>query len=155
MSPVTLLLFGLIVSSCALVGGDEREGPAFGTVHVVEYRGQPLQARDAQVTDPTGVRVWKATIEGQTVVLTRVSLCGDECNETYRLALEIREGDLPRFNSATFTQRASDGASPLRVTEERRLKTGTVAMQEWNTDAVVRGKVTGDLNFVFWYDFRT
>lgn len=155
MRRLSILSLGLIVSSCALVGGDERKDPSPGTVRVVEYQGRPLLERDAVVTDPTGVRVWEGKIEEQTVVLSRVSLCGDECNETHRLALKETERELPRFKRATFRRKASDGASPLRVTEQRSLETGTVAIQEWNTDGVVSGKVTGDLEFVFWYDFGT
>lgn len=155
MRRLSILFLGVIVSSCALVGGDERKDPSPATVRVAEYQGRPLLERDAVVTNPTGGRVWEGTIEEQTVVLSRVSLCGDECNETYRLTLEETEGKLPRFKRATFRRKASDGASPLRVTEERSLETGTVAIQEWNTDGVVSGTVTGDLEFVFWYDFGT
>lgn len=141
------------MSSCTLFGEEEPQSGSPGTVRVVAYDGRPITRAEAVVEDPIGERTWEGTIEGATVELPRLSLCGDECNEKYGLTLRKTDGGLPQFENATYRQKASDGAGPLRVTEKRRLETGTVAVQDWNPEGVVSGTVTGDLTFVFWYDF--
>jgi len=143
----TVLLLCFVLPSCSVLDSDGGE-----KVKVVEYNGPRITKDDATITDLIGERTWKAETDNQTVILTRLTLCGDECNEKYRLELSQRRGELPRFESASFRRKASDGGSLLRVTERRRLKEGQVAIQNWNTSGVVSGKVTGDLEFTFWYD---
>lgn len=142
-----IFLFCLLFSACDTVGEED-------DVAVVEYVGPLITESDARPRDGMGFRQgWEARLEGQTMILTRHAMCGDECSERYRLELQMIPDGLPQFDSASFRRKASDGGSPPRVTDRRRLEKGQVAIQDWNVDGVVSGEVTGDVSFVFWYDF--
>ena len=147
-----LLALCLLLTSCD--AAEEKD------VSVVRYEGPAITKADAQTTNSQGTFGWRASVDGETIVLARNGrACGAECGETYRIELRNRDsGQLPAFQSAVLERieyvYGSDG-EPTKETERRTLDEGIVAIQEWNPNGIVSGKVSGNLveDLVFWYDF--
>jgi len=136
-----LVLFLLLV----LVGCD-RSDPEYNA-EVVPYTGATITAADATVTDPSGEKGWQARRMDDRVVLSRSTLCGDECTETIHLSLRSRgNAGLPAFNSLVRVRRS---ALPDRTAQET-IAVRRIEIQDWNTDGVVSGRVVGEEGIVFW-----
>jgi len=136
-----LVLFLLLV----LVGCD-RSDPEYNA-EVVPYTGATITAADATVTDPSGEKGWQARRMDDRVVLSRSTLCGDECTETIHLSLRSRgNAGLPAFNSLVRVRRS---AIPDRTAQET-IAVRRIEVQDWNTDGVVSGRVVGEEGIVFW-----
>jgi len=136
-----LVLFLLLV----LVGCD-RSDPEYNA-EVVPYTGATITAADATVTDPSGEKGWQARRMDDRVVLSRSTLCGDECTETIHLSLRSRgNAGLPAFNSLVRVRRS---AIPDRTAQET-IAVRRIEIQDWNTDGVVSGRVVGEEGIVFW-----
>jgi len=136
-----LVLFLLLV----LVGCD-RSDPEYNA-EVVPYTGATITAADATVTDPSREKGWQARRMDDRVVLSRSTLCGDECTETIHLSLRSRgNAGLPAFNSLVRVRRS---AIPDRTAQET-IAVRRIEVQDWNTDGVVSGRVVGEEGIVFW-----
>jgi len=136
-----LVLFLLL----ALVGCD-RSDPEYNA-EVVPYTGATITAADATVTDPSREKGWQARRMDDRVVLSRSTLCGDECTETIHLSLRSRgNAGLPAFNSLVRVRRS---AIPDRTAQET-IAVRRIEVQDWNTDGVVSGRVVGEEGIVFW-----
>lgn len=155
MTPQRSMLALLIGAAVLLLGACSFIDGSASSARVVAYDGPRLDAEDATIQDGMfGERVgWTAQVDGDRVTLERRALCGDECSFVHRLVLaDAGAGALPRFVEAAYIRSESDGGSPFETTEKP-LGEGQVAIQDWNLDGVVSGMVTGDVNFVFWFDF--
>ena len=123
---------------------------ASDAVRVTAYSGTPLTADDAILIDGFGfVRDWEGERDGDRVVLSRTGLCGDECSETTELTFRDRGGALPEFEGAELVRQE---LLPERY-DRRRLRVERVEVQDWDVEGVVSGRVRGERDLVFWYDF--
>ncbi|HHP7239057.1 hypothetical protein [Longibacter sp.] len=137
--PAALVLL-LLLAAC------DRSDPEYNA-EVVPYTGATITAADATVTDPSGEKGWQARRMDDRVVLSRSTLCGDECTETIQLSLRTQgDAGLPAFNSLIRIQRS---ALPERRTQET-IAVRRIEIQDWNTDGVVSGRVVGEEGIVFW-----
>jgi len=142
----------LLLSTFVFASGCDSSSEETGDNVVVAYSGETLTAEDAVVTDGMGFeQEWQAERNGNTVTLKRSELCGDECNETTKLVLRNQERDrLPTFVSL---ERVRQEYLPEQR-KENRLEVKQVEIQDWNPySGVVSGRVEGEENLVFWYDF--
>jgi len=136
-----LVLFLLL----ALVGCD-RSDPEYNA-EVVPYTGATITAADATVTDPSREKGWQARRMDDRVVLSRSTLCGDECTETIHLSLRSRgNASLPAFNNLVRVRRST---LPDRTAQET-IAVRRVEIQDWKTDGVLSGRVVGEEEIVFW-----
>ena len=142
----TLFLSGLIV----LLATSACDSLETERVTVTAYSGTPLTAEDAIVTDSFGFeRAWQGERDGDRIALSRIETCGDECAETTELAFRDQGEALPDFEGAQLIERQ---LLPERYTE-RRLRVERVEVQSWDVEGVVSGRVRGERDLVFWYDF--
>lgn len=134
----------LLFNSCALEPEEDGQiGPCEDGVCVLAYSGPVLNEEDTWKIEWEGgpVRKWSVQVAADTVVIKRLSWCGDECAEIYRFVL-VNDSvlSLPRFESCTYTE---IHFFPEASTFTKSLKTGAVEIQDWDLDGVVSGKVSG------------
>lgn len=114
-----------------------------------------LRPADAVIEDgfENPVR-WTGRRDGDSVILSRTGLIGDESSFHHELRLRRPESPgLPVFLSAreTDTHLCCDpGEGP--TIEIRRMNRGRVTIQDWDPNGVVSGRVSGDFEWVFWVD---
>ncbi|MEL6704553.1 MAG: hypothetical protein AAFY55_05410 [Bacteroidota bacterium] len=149
MSRLFLLAALLALPACSFFGSDEE-------VRVVAYEGAPITAADAQLF---GADIaWTARLDTDPEGRPRVALnlrrigADEGTGEEYELRL-IDDGDsLPRFDAGRYEQRTATSGGGFNETR-RGLRSGTVAIQDFDVNGVVSGQVSGDLTFTFYYDF--
>jgi len=130
-----------------LLAACDRSDPEYNA-EVVPYTGATITAADATVTtDPSGEKGWQARRMDDRVVLSRSTLCGDECTETIHLSLRSRgNASLPAFNNLVRVRRST---LPDRTAQET-IAVRRVEIQDWKTDGVLSGRVVGEEEIVFW-----
>jgi len=112
---------------------------------------------DLGITDTTGVsqdwagrRVkWSAIPEGDTLVITRRKMCGDECSRLDEIRLApFTNDECPAFVSVR--QVRFEYGSPLPSEEEVVFFDGKVLLQDWGPDrGVVSGRFEGKVTWDF------
>lgn len=143
-----LRTFSAVLVLLLLLAACDRSDPEYNA-EVVPYTGATITAADATVTDPSGEKGWQVRRMDDRVVISRSTLCGDECSETIQLSLRSRgDGALPAFAGLVRIRR---NALPNRRTQET-LPVQRVEIQDWDVDGIVSGQIIGPEPIVFWVD---
>jgi len=109
------------------------------------------------IADTTGVsrdwagrRVkWSAIPVGDTLVITRHKMCGDECSRLDEIRLApFSSAECPTFVSVR--QVSSEYGSPVPTEEETVFLEGTILLQDWGWNrGVVSGRFEGKVEWDF------
>jgi hypothetical protein len=110
---------------------------------------------DFGVTDSTAVSedwagtmvAWDATLSGDTLVVTRRKMCGDECSRLDEIRLTPFSGDCPTSVSVRTVR--TDYGSPQPTPEEIVFDEGEVQLQDWGGE-VVSGRFEGKVTWTFY-----
>ena len=131
-----ILMLAIILSVACSTKPQQRAG-----VEVLAYASDPPLTEEGswKIEWPGGpISKWTAHVSGDTVVVERRGLCGDECAELHRIVFINRNSSLPRFISYTY---AEDHIFPQKMTITDSLIGGTVEIQDWDINSVVSGQV--------------